>query len=114
MFEKPASSPSKPTVRAGENSPASVVAPEGDPVEFIYNGRHFHIHAIHSKWKESGGWWNRIDDGSNHLAEEETFDDGARDVWRVEAAPEGALTTFEIERDKVTKNWRIHPTSRPL
>ena len=67
---------------------ARVLAPEGEPIEFIYNGRRFHIHAI--------------------------FDDGARAIWRVEAAPEGALTTFEIELDEVTKTWLIRPTSRPL
>jgi hypothetical protein len=109
MFEEaitpvPASSP------AG----ARVLAPEGEPIEFIYNGRRFHIHAIVSRWRESGGWWNRISDGKNRVTESTIFDDGARAIWRVEAAPEGALTTFEIELDEVTKTWLIRPTSRPL
>jgi hypothetical protein len=34
-------------------------------------------------------------------------DDGARALWRVEAAPVGVLTTFEIERDEVTGAWRV-------
>ena len=41
------------------------------------------------------------------------FDDGHRAIWRVEAAPEGALTTFEIELDEITGTWKIRPTSRP-
>jgi len=93
---------------------ARVLAPEGEPIEFIYNGRKFHIHAIVSRWRESGGWWNRISDGKNRVTEATVFDDGARAIWRVEAAPEGALTTFEIELDEVTKTWLIRPTSRPL
>ena len=91
-----------------------VLAPEGEPIEFTYQGHHFHIHAITSRWSESGGWWNRISDGNTHA---DTYaglkiDDQARAVWRVEAAPVGALATFEIELDEVTGNWRIRPTSR--
>jgi hypothetical protein len=93
---------------------ARVLAPEGEPIEFIYNGHKFHIHAIVSRWRESGGWWNRISDGKNRVNEENIFDDGARAIWRVEAAPVGALATFEIELDEVTKTWLIRPTSRPL
>jgi len=91
-----------------------VLAPEGEPLEFIYKGKRFHIHAIVSRWRESGGWWNRIADGKNHLQDElAIFDDGARAIWRVEAAPEGALSTFEIELDELTNKWIIRPTSRP-
>lgn len=98
-----------------------VLAPEGEPVEFLYQGRRFHIHAIASRWRESGGWWNRIDDGVNHHdhasrqknLEERIFNDGARAIWRVEAAPVGALATFEIELDEITGHWQIRPTSRP-
>jgi Family of unknown function (DUF6504) len=92
-----------------------VLAPEGEPVEFIYQGRRFHIHAIASRWRESGGWWNRIDDGRVHPKplEETIFDDGARAIWRVEAAPVGALATFELELDEITGSWQIRPTSRP-
>jgi hypothetical protein len=101
------------------NQPARVLAPEGEPTEFLYKGRRFHIHAIVSRWRESGGWWNRIDDGNRHAPSNESgeaniFDDGARAIWRVEAAPEGTLTTFEIERDEITGTWQIRPTSRPL
>jgi hypothetical protein len=41
------------------------------------------------------------------------FDDGGKAIWRVEAAPEGALATFEIELDEITGKWQIRPTSRP-
>jgi hypothetical protein len=99
---------------------ARVLAPEGEPLEFMYKGRRFHIHAIVSRWRESGGWWNRIDDGRlvdsasfrNKPLEDLIFDDGGKAIWRVEAAPEGALTTFEIELDEITGKWQIRPTSR--
>jgi hypothetical protein len=99
-------------------TPAPVLAPEGEPIEFLYQGRRFHIHQTLSRWRESGGWWNRIDDGrrlhhiQQHL-EQTIFDDGARAIWRVEAAPVGALATFEIELDELTGSWQIRPTSRP-
>ena len=34
-------------------------------------------------------------------------DDQARALWRVEAAPIGALTTFELERDEISGQWII-------
>jgi len=34
-------------------------------------------------------------------------DDGARAIWRVEAAPIGAVATFELERDEATGKWLI-------
>jgi hypothetical protein len=118
MFEESAHSPK--TAPAQPIRPtAAVLAPEGEPIEFIYKGRRFHIHAITSRWRESGGWWNRIDDGrtrstrnSDEFSVLDQLDDGARAIWRVEAAPEGAMTTFEIELDELTGKWIIRPTSR--
>ena len=100
----------------GATPGARVIAPEGEPLEFIYKGRRFHVHAIVSRWRESGGWWNRIDDGRLQKAplEDVIFNDGGKAIWRVEAAPEGALATFEIELDEITGKWQIRPTSRPL
>lgn len=95
-----------------QNKAARVIAPAGEPTEFIYQGHHFHIHAITSRWSESGGWWNRISDGNLHTDQSVKIDDQPRAVWRVEAAPVGMLSTFEIELDEVTGNWRIRPTSR--
>ena len=111
MFEQSVPEP------AQSPSPAQVLAPEGEPTEFIYKGRRFHIHATLSRWRESGGWWNRIDDGGVARAHSKNADllslnDGDRAVWRVEAAPEGALATFEIELDEITGTWKIRPTSR--
>lgn len=115
MFEQSASVPASPN-----NPGARVLAPEGEPIEFLYQGHRFHIHSILSKWQESGGWWNRIGDGSLHHSnhnprhlEQSIFDDGGRAIWRVEAAPVGALATFEIELDELTGKWLIRPTSRP-
>jgi len=121
MFEQSASAPDRTQQAAPASIPSArvipsgqVLAPEGEPLEFIYKGKRFHIHAIVSRWRESGGWWNRIGDGKNHLQDElAIFDDGARAIWRVEAAPEGALSTFEIELDELTNKWLIRPTSRP-
>jgi len=94
---------------------ARVIAPEGEPLEFMYKGRRFHVHAIVSRWRESGGWWNRIDDGrlKKGPLEDVIFDDGGKAIWRVEAAPEGMLATFEIELDEITGKWQVRPTSRP-
>ena len=107
--------PAIPAIPVAKAEVPPVLAPEGEPIEFIYQARRFHIHAITSRWRESGGWWNRIDDGIYHQKplEERIFDDGARAIWRVEAAPVGALATFEIELDEITGRWQIRPTSRP-
>ena len=93
--------------------PPAVIAPEGEPMEFIYQGRRFHVHTIISRWRESGGWWNRIDDGRLRSREDElALDDGGKAIWRVEAAPIGAVATFEIELNEITGQWAIRPTSR--
>ena len=110
MFEQPVSTPAP---AAPIPASARVLAPEGEPIEFIYKGRLFHVHGIVSRWRESGGWWNRINDGHAHITEENIFDDGARAIWRVEAAPVGAVATLEIELDEITQSWQIRPTSRP-
>ena len=78
-----------------------VLADGSTPLEFTFHGRRFRIHSVLSRQCEAGGWWNRISDGIYRP------DDGARALWRVEAAPVGTLTTFEIERDETTGTWRI-------
>ena len=75
------------------------------PIEFTFRGKRFRIHNVLNRWCEAGGWWNRISDGvyrPNQLPE-----DQARVIWRVEAAPIGAVTTFELERDDATGKWLI-------
>ena len=98
--------------------PPMVIAPEGEPMEFLYKGVRFHIHNVVSRWRESGGWWNRIDDGRLASVKvtplhDSIFDDGGKAIWRVEAAPIGAVATFELELDELTGHWQIRPTSRP-
>ncbi|MCX6428992.1 MAG: DUF6504 family protein [Actinobacteria bacterium] len=78
-----------------------VIADGATPVEFTYRGKRFRIHAVLSRWCESGGWWNRMSDGLFRP------DDRARALWRVEAAPIGSLTTFQLERDETSGEWRI-------
>ena len=89
-----------------------VVVHEGVPIEFFYKGRAFHIHSLLTKWKETGQWWKQIGQPgqvrqSNELplVEEKIF-------WKVEAAPVGAVNTFEIEFNTATNTWQVRPTSR--
>ena len=84
-------------------NPAHDVTIDGatTPIEVTFKGRRFRIHAVLSRWCEAGGWWNRISDGKYRP------DDQARALWRVEAAPIGALTTFELERDELSGQWII-------
>lgn len=103
---------------AGVSEDGRVLATNGEPIEFIHNGVRFRIHAVISRWRESGGWWNRINEiEEKSLNKSDTsildaLDDGACAIWRVEAAPIGALATFEIELDEKSKSWQIRPTSR--
>ncbi len=71
------------------------------PIEFTFNGRRFRVHTTLSRWCESGEWWNHISDGVLRP------DDRARALWRVEAAPIGAVVTFELERDEASGAWLI-------
>ena len=89
MFEKAENLPATPasvtgaTGTGGQGSEgARVIAPEGEPLEFMYKGRRFHVHSIVSRWRESGGWWNRIDDGRLQKGplEDLIFDDGGTRV----------------------------------
>ena len=88
---------------APQINPAHDVTMDGavTPIEFSFKGRRFRIHAVLSRWCEAGGWWNRISDGTYRP------DDQGRAVWRVEAAPIGSLTTFELERDELSGQWIV-------
>ena len=88
---------------ATQVNPALDVTIDGatTPIEFTFKGKRFRIHAVLSRWCEAGGWWNRISDGKYRP------DDQARALWRVEAAPIGSLTTFELERNELTGQWII-------
>ena len=77
------------------------VVGDNAPSEFTYRGRRFRIHQIVARWRTAGGWWNRLSDAPWKP------DDGARSHWTVEAAPLGALRTFELERDEATGQWII-------
>jgi hypothetical protein len=111
MFEYPQSS--EPPVNASVNGTVNA-SPTGEPQEFLYKGRRFRIHAILNRWRESGGWWKRLDSLNNHNLENlNDLNDQERRFWRVEAAQVGALATFEIEFDEATQTWKIRPASRP-
>jgi hypothetical protein len=76
----------------------------GQPVEFIYQGVRFHISEVLSSWLQSSSWWQEINSGS--ITEEVSR------YWQVEAAPIGALTTFEIQFNQGDNSWQIRPSSR--
>ena len=76
----------------------------GQPVEFIYQGVRFHISEVLTSWLQSSPWWQEIN--SDQIKEE------VSKYWQVEAAPIGALTTFEIEFNQVDNSWQIRPSSR--
>ena len=92
---------SVPEIRPPHEVLADGVGGLATPIEFTFKGRRFRIHSVLSRWCEAGGWWNRVSDGVYRP------DDGARALWTVEAAPIGAVTTFEIERDEATGQWLI-------
>ena len=102
MFER------KLTSGNGQKAPAqsqiSLVSENGEPVEFIYNGVRFHINQKLTTWLQSNRWWQRLDQGE--IAET------VSKHWQVEAAPVGALTTFEIEFNQADNSWQIRPSSR--
>jgi hypothetical protein len=107
MFEKSHHRPEPTPPLASEQ----IALSDGEPMEFTYRGRRYRIYAVLSRWREAGEWWNRASDGKYRP------DDGARALWKVEAAPLGVMGTFEIERiDKSETNkdfiWRIRPASR--
>ena len=77
------------------------------PIEFTFRGKRFRIHNVLNRWCESGGWWNRISDGIYRPNNLNDLNDNARAIWRVEAAPIGAVNTFELERDETTGKWLI-------
>jgi hypothetical protein len=84
----------------------SVQIQNGEPVEFTHGGRRFRIHAVQSRWRESGGWWKRIGNGV------EGFADNQKTIWHVEAAPIGTVNVFEIQFDELNNSWSICPTSK--
>ena len=102
MFER------KLTTGNGQKRPAqsqiSLVSENGEPVEFIYNGVRFHINQKLTTWLQSNRWWQRLDQGE--------ICETVSKHWQVEAAPVGALTTFEIEFNQESNSWQIRPSSR--
>ena len=100
MFER------KSSPDLGQNNLAKLclTTQSGEPVEFIYQGVRFHINQVLTTWLQSSNWWQQID--SDQINEQ------VSKYWQVEAAPIGALTTFEIEFNQVDNSWQIRPSSR--
>ena len=108
MFER------KLTTSSASNTPAqsviSLLSQSGEPAEFIYNGVHFHINEKLSTWLETNDWWKKLDQ-LDQLDQGEVCESVSK-YWLVEAAPIGALSTFEITFNEESNTWRITPSSR--
>ena len=108
MFER------KLATSKGENTPAQSViclfSQSGEPVEFIYNGVRFHINERLTTWLETNDWWKKLDQ-LDQLDQGEVCESVSK-YWLVEAAPIGALSTFEITFNEESNTWRITPSSR--
>ena len=83
-----------------------VVQNAGVPIEFSYKGRVFRIYSLLTRWKETSPWWKHIGRGQGLPRVDE------KTLWSVEAAPVGAMTTFEIEFNQTTNTWQVRPASR--
>ena len=92
------------------------VVGDNAPIEFTYQGRRFRIHSVLARWRTAGEWWNRLGSSAQQSASQQPDaresnqwqpDDQTRSLWKVEAAPLGALRTFELERDEATGQWRV-------
>ena len=108
MFER------KLTTSTASNTPAqsgiSLLSQSGEPAEFIYNGVRFHINEKLSTWLETNDWWKKLDQ-LDQLDQGEVCESVSK-YWLVEAAPIGALSTFEITFNEESNTWRITPSSR--
>ncbi len=105
MFERKLAS--TPTSNTPAQSGISLFSQSGEPAEFIYNGVHFHINERLSTWLETNDWWKKLD----QLDKGEVCESVSK-YWLVEAAPIGALSTFEITFNEESNSWRITPSSR--
>jgi hypothetical protein len=108
MFER------KSATNQSENHPAQIrqLSAQGEPVEFVYQGVRFHVNQILSHWLQTNNWWQDLD---KKLTSDFTNDDLSEQVikfWQVEAAPIGAITTFEIQFNQSNNTWQIQPSSR--
>jgi hypothetical protein len=104
MFER------KLATQSSSKPPAQIcqVGTEGVPVEFIYQGIRFHINQVLSNYLQTNQWWKEID--SNGI--DDQVSEQVSKIWQVEAAPIGAIATFEIEYNQSSKQWQIRSTSR--
>ena len=102
MFERKLAS--TPTSNTPAQSGISLFSQSGEPAEFMYNGVHFLINERLSTWLETNDWWKKLDQGE--------VCESVSKYWLVEAAPIGALSTFEITFNEESNSWRITPSSR--
>ena len=98
------------TAKSVLKPPAQIclVSQQGEPVEFIYHGIRFHINQVLSNYLQTNQWWKEID--SNGI--DDQVSEQVSKIWQVEAAPIGAIATFEIEYNQSSKQWQIRSTSR--
>ena len=70
----------------------------------------FYINEKLSTWLETNDWWKKLDQ-LDQLNQGEVCESVSK-YWLVEAAPIGALSTFEITFNEESNTWRITPSSR--
>ena len=70
----------------------------------------FHINEKLSTWLETNDWWKKLDQ-LDQLVQGVVCESVSK-YWLVEAAPIGALSTFEITFNEESNTWRITPSSR--
>ena len=95
---------------SGVNKPVQIrqLSRLGEPVEFVYNGVRFHVNQSLTRWLQTNNWWQRLDKD----LETDELSEQVIKFWQVEAAPIGAITTFEIEFNQSNNTWQIRPSSR--
>jgi hypothetical protein len=95
MFER------KSGANSGVNAPAQIrqLTDKGEQVEFVYK--------ILTHWLQTNNWWQSLGNQIDTEVEDEVIK-----FWQVEAAPIGAITTFEIEFNQSNNAWQIRPSSR--
>jgi hypothetical protein len=103
MFER------KLATNQSKNHPAQIrqLSAQGEPVEFVYHGVRFHINQILTHWLQTNNWWQDLGNKIDPEVEDQVIK-----FWQVEAAPIGAITTFEIEFNQSNNTWQIQPSSR--
>ncbi len=81
--------------------PIDVEAPKGSVEAFWWRGKRYQVRRVLTRWRESGGWWEKGAEEKPWLAGD------AREVVRLEAGNGRAAGTYEIARDLRAGTWTM-------